>query len=80
MGCPVLSPFQLILGVLSKLTPDTFNKGMRASEVLSEEEFELRQLNRNRNFIAALVLSLYEADRATEKCGSKGDIIHPYSA
>ena len=41
MGYPVSDFFQLVLGVPPKLTPDAVNKGLRTSEVLSEEGFEL---------------------------------------
>ena len=41
MGCPVLSFFQLVLGIPSKLIPDTVNKGLRAPEILPEEGLEL---------------------------------------
>ena len=41
MGCPVLSFFQLVLGVSPKLTPDIVNKGLETPEIFSEEGFEL---------------------------------------
>ena len=80
VGCPVSGFFQLVLGVPPKLTPDAVNKGLRASEVLSEEGLEFWPRDRSGAFVAALVLSLSEADGATEEGGGEGGTIHPGGA
>ena len=67
MECPVSGFFQLVLGVPPKLTPDAVNEGLRASEVLSEEGFELWPRDRSGALVAALVLCPSEADGATEE-------------
>ena len=80
VGCPVSGFFQLVLGVLPKLTSDAVNKGLRASEVFSEEGLELGPRDRSDALVAALVLSISEADGTTEKSGGKGGTIHPCGA
>ena len=67
MRCPISDFFQLILGVLPKLTPDAVNEGLRASEVLMEEDLELWPRNWSGALVAALVLGPSEADGATEE-------------
>ena len=67
MGCPISDFFQLILGVPPELTPDAVNEGLRASEVLLEEGLELWPRDWSGALVAALVLSLFEADGATEE-------------
>ena len=79
MGSPVSDFFPLVLGVLFKLTPDAVNKSMRAFEVLLEENFELWPQDRSGAFVAALVLSLFEADGITEEDDGKKDMIYPYA-
>ena len=80
MGCPVLGFFQLVLGVYLKLTPDTVNKSLRASEVFLEESLELWPCDRSGAFVAVLVLSSSEADGITEEGGGKKGTIHPCGA
>ena len=76
MGCPVSGLFSLVLRVPPKLTPDIVNKGLGASEVLTKKGFELRLLDRCDALVAALVLSLSEADGAMEECGGKRNTIY----
>ena len=76
----VLSLFQLVLEVPSKLAPDTIDKGLEVPKVLLEEVLELRPRNRSGAFVAALVLGPSEANGATEESGGKGDTIHPCGA
>ena len=64
------------MGVPFKLTLDTVNKGLRASKVPTEEGFELRSNDRGGIFVAALVLSPFEADKATEKGSNKRSIVY----
>ena len=80
MGFLVLSFFQLILVVPPKLTLDVVNKGLRASNVLSEEGFKFWPRDGNGAFVAALVLSLSEADRTMKEDDGKGGTIYPYGA
>ena len=67
VGCSISSFFQLVLGVLSKLTPDTVNKDLRVSEIFLEESFEVGPRDRSGAFVVVLVLSPFNADRATKK-------------
>ena len=76
VGGVVLSLFQLVLGVLFKLAPDTIDKGLEVSKVFSKKVLELRPPNWSGAFMAALVLGQSEADGATEKSGGKGGTIH----
>ena len=80
VGCPVSGFFQLVLGVPSKLTPDTINKGLGAPKVLSEEDFELWLCDESGAFVASLVLGSSEADGTMEEGGGKGGTIHPCGA
>ena len=80
MGCPISDFFQLILGVLPKLTPDAVNEGLKASEVLSEEGLELWPRDRSGALVATLVLGPSEADGTTEECGGEGGTIYPCGA
>lgn len=66
IGDVLSSFFQLILGVSSKLTPDCINKGLRISEILLEERFEVKLRVKNGIFVAVLMLSLFEADGTTK--------------
>ena len=76
VGGVVLSLFQLVLGVPSKLAPDAINKSLVVPEVFSKEVFELRQRDRSGVFMAALVLGPSEADGSTEEYGGKGGTIY----
>ena len=80
VGGIVLSFFQLVLKVLSKLTPDAIDKGLGVPKVLSNEVFELRSRDRSGAFVTALALGLSEADGATEKNSGKGATIYPCDA
>ena len=72
--------FQLVLGVLSKLTSDTVNKSLEAPEIFPEEGIEFWPRDGSDAFVTLLVLSLSKADGATEEDGGKRDMIHPYGA
>ena len=80
MGCPVSGFFQLVLEVPPKLTSDAVNKGLKASEIFSEEGLELWPRDRSGALVAALVLSPSEANSTTEEGGGKRGMIHPYDA
>ena len=80
VGGVVSSLFQLVLGVFSKLAPDTINKGLGVPKIVLEEVFELRPCDRSGAFVAAFVLGPSEADSATEEGGGKGGTIHPCGA
>lgn len=67
MGYPVLGFFQLILEVLLKLTPDTINKGLRASKNIPEERFEDGLCDGSSVFMAALVFFPSNSDKAIRK-------------
>ena len=68
--------FKLILGVFPKLTPDIVNKSLKASEVPTEESFELRPNDRGGSLVTALEPSPFKIDMATKKHDGKGDTIH----
>ena len=70
----------MIQGVLPKLTSDTVNEGLGTPEILPKENLELWSRDGSGAFVVALVLSLSEADRTTEKGGGKGDTIYPCGA
>ena len=76
VGGVVLSLFQLILGVPSKLAPNTIDKGLEVPKVLLEEVLELRPRDRSGAFVAALMLGSSEADGGTEEGGGEGGTIH----
>ena len=75
--CPISGLFQLVLGVPSKLTPDVVNENLRISEIFPEEGFEFWLRDWNGALVTAVVLSLFEADGATEEWDCKWDAIHP---
>ena len=77
MRCPISGFFQLVLGVLSKLTPNIINKSLVIFEIFSKEGFKLRPYDWNDAFMVAFMLSLSEADNTIEKLGYKWDMIHP---
>ena len=62
----VLSLFQLVLEILSKLIPDIFNKSLRCSKVFLKENFELKSCDQNSIFVAMLVLSPSKANKVIE--------------
>ena len=62
----IASSFQLVLGIPSKLTPDAINKSLEVLKVFSEEIFEVGLHDQSDVLVAALLLSLCEADNATE--------------
>lgn len=56
-----------MLGVPPKLTSDTVNKGLKTFKVLSEEGFEIRLRDLSCALMVVPMLSLFEANKATEK-------------
>ena len=76
MGGVILSLFQLILRVSSKLTPNTINKNLGVSKVLSGEDLELWPCDWSCTFMVALVLGSLKANGAIEEYGGKGGMIH----
>ena len=76
--CLILGLFWLILRVFFKLTLDTINKGLETFKVFIEENFELKLYNQSSILIAAFVLSLSEANKATKNGDSKKNIIYLY--
>ena len=68
------------MGVLPKFTPDAANKSLGASKVLLEEGLKLWPHDGSGAFVAALVLSPFEADGTMEEGGGKGGMIHPCGA
>ena len=79
VGGVVLTFFQLILGVPSKLTPDTINKRLGVCKVLLEESLELWPRDWSGALIRALVLGSSKADGAAEEGGGKRGIINLYN-
>ena len=71
---------QLVLGIHPTLTPNIVNKSLKTSEVSKKESFKIRPRDRVSTFVAALVLSLFEADGAIEKCGGKKSIVYSCDA
>ena len=55
------------MGFPPKLTPDTFNKALRASEFLPKEDFKVRLHDGGGALMVAVMLSSLNADGATEK-------------
>ena len=80
MECLVLDFFQLVLGILPKLTPDAINKSLGASKIFSEEGLEIWLCDESGAFVAALVLNLSEADGTTEEDDGKKGTIHLHGA
>ena len=80
VGGVVLSLFQRVLGVSSKLTPDAIDKGLEVPKIFLEEVLELRTCDRSGAFVAVLMLGPSEADGATEERGGKKGTIHPCGA
>ena len=64
MGCPVKDFLLLVLGVSLELSPVGIHKGLRVTQALSEECFELVPRDRDKGFgvISPLVLLPAEAD------------------
>ena len=79
-GCIILDFFQLVQGILSKLTSYVIDKGLRISKILLEKDLRVRLRNRNSTLVAALVLGQYETDGATKKYGDKQNMVNPSSA
>ena len=52
----------MVLRVLSKLTVNAVNEGLRVFKVPSKENFKIRVCDRSGAIIAALILSLSETD------------------
>lgn len=63
--------FQLILGVLSKLTPDTVMKALEVFKILLKESFEVAQCNKNKALVAVLMLGLPKANNAIDNWDNK---------
>ena len=78
VGGVISNFFQLILRVLFKLTLDIIDKGLRVSKVFLKKGLKIKLRNWSSALVAALVLGLSEADRATEEFGGKEDTIHSY--
>ena len=77
----IISSFiKVILKVFSKFTPNTINKSLAVSKILSEENFKVRPHNRNGVFMVALLLNLFEADGLIEIWSGKKIIIYPSGA
>ena len=55
----------MILGVIFQLTSNTINKSLRVSKIFFEKGFKVKPRDKNSVFMAALILSLLEADGAT---------------
>ena len=79
MGGVVSSFFQLVLGVSSKFTPDTIDKGLGVSKILLEKGLEPCPRDHSGAFVAMLVLNPLEADGVAKKGDSKWGTIYPYS-
>ena len=67
----ILSLFQLIMGVPSKLTPDTINKSFGVPQIFLEECLKLKSFDQSGIFVAVLMLGSSKAGSAAEENGSK---------
>lgn len=65
--CPILGFFQLVIRVFSKLTPNIVKKSLGIPKIFSKESFELKPYDQSNAFVAAVMLSPFEADGAIEK-------------
>ena len=71
MGSVILSFFQLVLGVSSKLALNAIDKCLAVREVFLEKSFELKLRDRSGVLVTAIVLSPSEVDSVVEEYGSK---------
>lgn len=67
MRCLILSFFQLVLEVFSKLILDIIDKSLGVLEVFLEEGFKVGPNDRNDALIVAPVLGLFDANSATKE-------------
>lgn len=58
--------FQLVLEVLSQYILNIVDNNPRISEIPSEKSFEVRPYDKSSAFMAALILSLFEANSVTK--------------
>ena len=75
----ILSFFQLILGIPSKLALDAINKGLGVPQIFLKESFELWPRDQSGTFVAVLVLGLSEADGNVEESSGKSGTIYSCS-
>ena len=80
VGGVILSLFQLVLGVLFKLTPDTINKSLRVFNVLSEKVLKLWPYDWGNVLVVALVLGPSDTNSVAKENGGIWGIIHPCGA
>lgn len=55
------------MGVFPKLTLDIMNKSLKTLEILTEKDFKAKLNNKSSFFMAALMLSIYKADKTTKR-------------
>ena len=75
-----LSFFQLVLRILSKLIPNTIDKGLGIFEVFLEKNLEVRLCDQSDTLMAVLLLGPFETNGITEKYGGKKCSIYLYDA
>lgn len=77
IGYIILGLFQLVLRLLTKLTPNNMNKRLTIFKVFLEEGFDVKLFDWSGAFMIALIPGLFEADGTTKKWGGKLNTSYP---